>query len=317
MQQRGSCATMEAEEVEHSSTTPPSRGRHNSRLKVLGRSEALREETSPPREPSPNNNHLPSPCIKLIPSPQASPECANPVVVLSPSLNSPCKSPQCLSPTATLVPSPNSRCSPTPNSSIDYVSERLQPDHLQETLGSGYGSSSPKYLNKVNNTKNSETCSKQTSHNVRKKYICDCQNQNCIKCIKLHERNINNNLTNLNNNVVNSPNMLSVSRANSRGKLRQQSSSQGSFESSSNSPCLSRDSSSEQYTDTTGVDLEQFIPETLNRNAKDRALMLRIEQELVNLAKDKSLLMIKTFNFYVSNTISRKRKKLLNVCFVP
>lgn len=47
------------------------------------------------------------------------------------------------------------------------------------------------------------------------------------------------------------------------------------------------DSSSEQYTDTTGVDLEQFIPETLNRNAKDRALMLRIEQELVNLAKDK------------------------------
>lgn len=50
---------------------------------------------------------------------------------------------------------------------------------------------------------------------------------------------------------------------------------------------LVSDSSSEQYTDTTGVDLEQFIPETLNRNAKDRALMLRIEQELVNLAKDR------------------------------
>lgn len=47
------------------------------------------------------------------------------------------------------------------------------------------------------------------------------------------------------------------------------------------------DSSSEQYTDTTGVDLEQFIAETLNRNGKDRALMLRIEQELVSLAKDK------------------------------
>lgn len=48
------------------------------------------------------------------------------------------------------------------------------------------------------------------------------------------------------------------------------------------------DNSSEQYTDTTGVDLDLFIPETLNRNAKDRALMLRIEQELVSLAKDKS-----------------------------
>ncbi|GJQ81038.1 putative nucleic acid binding protein [Trypoxylus dichotomus] len=49
------------------------------------------------------------------------------------------------------------------------------------------------------------------------------------------------------------------------------------------------DNSSEQYfTDTTGVDLERFIPETLNKNAKDRALMLRIEQELVNLAKDDS-----------------------------
>lgn len=47
------------------------------------------------------------------------------------------------------------------------------------------------------------------------------------------------------------------------------------------------DNSSEQYfTDTTGVDLERFIPETLNKNAKDRALMLRIEQELVSLAKD-------------------------------
>lgn len=47
------------------------------------------------------------------------------------------------------------------------------------------------------------------------------------------------------------------------------------------------DSSTEQYTDTTGIDLTQFIIETLNKNAKDRVLMLKIEQELVNLAKDK------------------------------
>ncbi|XP_039298409.1 cAMP-regulated phosphoprotein 21 [Nilaparvata lugens] len=35
-----------------------------------------------------------------------------------------------------------------------------------------------------------------------------------------------------------------------------------------------------------GVDLEQFIAETLNRNQKDRILLLKIEHELVTLAKD-------------------------------
>lgn len=101
---------------------------------------------------------------------------------------------------------------------------------------------SPKYMNKVNNARNLEL-PKQSSHNsLRKKYSCDCPNQMCINCPKLAEANLNNNnLTNINNNntiMGSNPNMLSVSRA--RGKLRQQSSSQGSFESSSNSPCLSR-----------------------------------------------------------------------------
>nr|XP_023018412.1 cAMP-regulated phosphoprotein 21 [Leptinotarsa decemlineata] len=240
----------------------------------------MREETSPPREPSPYRHHihhqpqqqqqhqqLQSPCIQLIPSPSFSPPQA-PAVVLSPSLAAPTSpSPQCLSPTTTLVPSPSSRCSPNLSASIDNIS-------------------SPNFVNKLNGGRHSET-SKQTSHSVKKKCVCECQNQNCPKCVKNQERNINNNLMNINNNVLGSPNTLSVSRTSSRGKLRQQSSSQGSFESLSNSPCLSRDSSCEQYTDTTGVDLEKFIPDTLNRNAKDRALMLRIEQELVNLAKDR------------------------------
>ncbi|XP_067003288.2 cAMP-regulated phosphoprotein 21 isoform X7 [Anabrus simplex] len=77
---------------------------------------------------------------------------------------------------------------------------------------------------------------------------------------------------------------LSVNRPSSRHKLRHQGSSQGSMDSSS--PCLSRDSSTEQYTDSTGVDLHQFISETLNRNTKDRMMLLKIEQELINLARD-------------------------------
>lgn len=40
------------------------------------------------------------------------------------------------------------------------------------------------------------------------------------------------------------------------------------------------DSSNEIYTDSTGIDLQRFIVSTLHKNAKDRAMMLEIEQEL-------------------------------------
>ncbi|XP_072388569.1 uncharacterized protein enc isoform X1 [Diabrotica undecimpunctata] len=289
MQQRGSTTTMDSEETDNSSSAPSSRvSRSNSKLKVLVRSHAMREETSPPREPSPNTQHpqqqpLHSPCITLIPSPKIS---SSPVVVLSPSTNAPflCKSPQCLSPTATLVPSSpnNSRSSPNPCASVDTGSpiERLQQDCYEEGVTSAFVTSSPKFTNNTNS-------SNQSSHSFKKKISCDCQTQNCLRCMRAQERNINNNLTNVNNNMTGSPNTLTVSRTNSRGKLRQQSSSLGSFDSSYNSPCLSRDSSSELYTDTSGVDLDQFIPETLNRNSKDRALMLQIEEDLVSFVKDR------------------------------
>ena len=42
----------------------------------------------------------------------------------------------------------------------------------------------------------------------------------------------------------------------------------------------------EVYTDNTGTDLTQFIITTLNKNAKDRVLMLKLEQEMSNLVKD-------------------------------
>uniref|UniRef100_A0A1Y1L854 R3H domain-containing protein n=1 Tax=Photinus pyralis TaxID=7054 RepID=A0A1Y1L854_PHOPY len=286
--------TMELES-EGQTSAPQSRGRTNSKLKVLVRSHAMREEASPPRDPP-----VISPCIQLIASPSSSPAhsppppLTKPVVVLSPSIsrgNSPSRSP-----TSTLVASPVSRSSP--QNVCSYLSENTDATkfctHHGEFLEEGCGSSSPKNYRhngqeKVHVCEGGLSCkgTDEASHR-RNRNTCECTNQTCTKCLKNHDRNINNNLSsNINNNVVSSSNTLTVSRA-TRGKLRQQSSSQGSFEgSSSNSPCLSRDSSSEQYTDTTGVDLEQFIAETLNRNAKDRALMLRIEQELVSLAKDK------------------------------
>ncbi|XP_066908902.1 cAMP-regulated phosphoprotein 21 isoform X4 [Halyomorpha halys] len=52
-------------------------------------------------------------------------------------------------------------------------------------------------------------------------------------------------------------------------------------------PPLSRGNSREQqYDGGNQVDLHQFIVDTLNRNHKDRMLLLKIENELVNLAND-------------------------------
>jgi len=42
----------------------------------------------------------------------------------------------------------------------------------------------------------------------------------------------------------------------------------------------------EIYTDSTGTDLTQFIINTLNKNTKDRVLMLKLEQEMTSLVKD-------------------------------
>ena len=42
----------------------------------------------------------------------------------------------------------------------------------------------------------------------------------------------------------------------------------------------------EIYTDNTGTDLTQFIISTLNKNTKDRVLMLKLELEMSNLVKD-------------------------------
>ncbi|XP_055707888.1 protein encore isoform X4 [Phlebotomus papatasi] len=53
------------------------------------------------------------------------------------------------------------------------------------------------------------------------------------------------------------------------------------------------DNSSEQYTDQSGVDLIQFFKETLNKNLKDRTMLLRIEKELLALVYDRSRTQIK------------------------
>lgn len=46
------------------------------------------------------------------------------------------------------------------------------------------------------------------------------------------------------------------------------------------------ENSSDHFTDQSGVDLLQFFKITLNKNAKDRYMLLRIEKELAALAQD-------------------------------
>ncbi|XP_073981672.1 R3H domain containing protein encore isoform X3 [Rhodnius prolixus] len=73
------------------------------------------------------------------------------------------------------------------------------------------------------------------------------------------------------------------STSNRRHKLRREGSSSETWE----HPSLSRGNSREQqYDGSNQVDLHQFIVDTLNRNHKDRMLLLKIENDLVSLAKD-------------------------------
>ncbi|KAL9911642.1 R3H domain containing protein encore isoform 1-T13 [Glossina fuscipes fuscipes] len=65
------------------------------------------------------------------------------------------------------------------------------------------------------------------------------------------------------------------------------SSMDGSVNSSNNtSGFISRENSNEQYTDHGGTDLLSFFKETLNKNVKDRQLLLKIEKDLIDFVQD-------------------------------
>ncbi|XP_076309751.1 R3H domain-containing protein 1-like isoform X3 [Tachypleus tridentatus] len=85
--------------------------------------------------------------------------------------------------------------------------------------------------------------------------------------------------------VTNASTLTTQSKGSSitQPNLGKQGSSQGSMDSCSS---LSRDSSTETYTDSTGIDLQQFIIDTLHKNQKDRMMLLRIEQDVITLIKD-------------------------------
>lgn len=224
----------------------------------------MREETSPPREPSP-----PAPCISIITSPPpASPPPAPATNTMSVQLG------QDNRPHGAATATTGGRDTP------DITADNPGEQHSAVTNKISI-SDSVKNDSSPTQTSNQKTSVKITERTKIEQinYICDCVSQVCAKC-KQSERNINNNLL---TGVSGNNNTLSV-RGSGAGRLRHQGSSQ---ESSPSRASLSRDSSTEHYTDCTGIDLHQFIIDTLNKNAKDRVMMLKIEQELVTLARDK------------------------------
>lgn len=101
--------------------------------------------------------------------------------------------------------------------------------------------------------------------------------------------NFNDNNNNYNNNHSHS-NQKSNNQYTVKGKppLKNMGSS-SSFDGGNNSSgFISRDSSSEQFVDQNGIDLVQFFKETLNKNAKDRTMLMKIERDMLQLSVDQT-----------------------------
>ncbi|XP_034951813.1 protein encore isoform X2 [Chelonus insularis] len=287
------------------------RNRANTKVKLLVRSHAMRESTSPPREPhngaasprspqsdggsekklgngglSPNNSTLKlnnnesiyNSNLGAAQSPKQTRNTATSPTCRTPSRNgnsSPLQTPK----SASTSPTNNGRdkndsqrskaTSPlAPKCNNCVKSNQIEKPGLLQTPQSPSKSTgiqcSPKNSNlSGQNNHNGHNCQSRSENNRRSLSVCNnqCSNQ----C---------------------SGNTLSVGNR-TRHKLRHQNSSQGSGSLDSMSPCLSRDSSTELYTDSTGIDLEQFIAVTINRNQKDRSILLKIERELIEFAKDR------------------------------
>ncbi|XP_036150276.1 cAMP-regulated phosphoprotein 21-like, partial [Monomorium pharaonis] len=285
------------------------RNRTNPKLKLLLRSHAMRESTSPPREPH-GGNGSPSPH-----SPQSADGEKKIVCSLSPNstgtkLNNnesmfnsnlcSAQSPKQMRNTATSptcrTPSRNGQSSPSQVHSPKSITSPTNGNKLENHRSKCANANIiQKCNNCVKNNQNERPGLLQTpisptrsgqplQHSPKSTNLAPCGQNNQHKSEQRRPNTLN-----IYNNQCSAQcgNSLSVSRPGSRHKLRHQNSSQGYCSYDSASPCLSRDSSTELYTDSSGIDLEQFIAETINRNQKDRSVLLRIEKDLIEFAKDR------------------------------
>lgn len=91
-----------------------------------------------------------------------------------------------------------------------------------------------------------------------------------------------------NNNGSKPPNAAGYITVKGKPPLKNMGSSSSCEGGNTSSGFISRDSSSEQFVDQNGIDLVQFFKETLNKNAKDRNMLMKIERDLIQLAVDQT-----------------------------
>ncbi|XP_016838556.1 cAMP-regulated phosphoprotein 21 isoform X2 [Nasonia vitripennis] len=294
------------------------RNRANTKVKLLVRSHAMRESTSPPREPQ---NGGPSQSAPQSPQPAE----GEPVRASSPQpQQQPSKKfagSNSLSPNPSNTPKQqqqqqqiNNNNEPIYNSNLNNQSPKQMRNSATSPTcrtSSRNGSSSPSQPAQQKGPVSPANNKSEGQQQQRSKNNVGSKCNNCAKNdrpvllqtpISPSKSQSQKNAQNNHKNEQRRPNTLNVcqnqcsaqcgntlsvnNRSNNRHKLRHQnSSSQGSYDSAS--PSLSRDSSTELYTDSTGIDLEQFIAETINRNQKDRTVLLKIEKDLIEFAKDR------------------------------
>lgn len=105
-----------------------------------------------------------------------------------------------------------------------------------------------------------------------------------------YPQNDNYNHNHNNSNANGGSKLINTCSVNVKGKppLKNMGSSSSFEGGNTSSGFISRDSSSEQFVDQNGIDLVQFFKETLNKNAKDRNMLMKIERELLQLAVDQT-----------------------------
>lgn len=143
--------------------------------------------------------------------------------------------------------------------------------------------------------------SSSNSNNNNQSNYCDSKDGDCDKSMSTNDNYSHDDLTlspivgqckspnfNDNNNNNHNNNNQKSNQYTVKGKppLKNMGSS-SSFDGTS-SGFISRDSSSEQFVDQNGIDLVQFFKETLNKNAKDRNMLMKIERDMLQLSVDQT-----------------------------
>lgn len=168
----------------------------------------------------------------------------------------------------------------------------------QQKTGSQISNSSTNNNNDGNNKKQQQGSESDNDHNssvmsVECKLLDEreCMSPTHTPCKSPSNPSNNNyNTQNDNNNNSGSKSSSSGSFITVKGKppLKNMGSSSSCEGGNTSSGFISRDSSSEQFVDQNGIDLVQFFKETLNKNAKDRNMLLKIERDLISLAVDQT-----------------------------